>query len=437
MSASRCAALCLVLVCLSGCLALPEAPELHGSKTGEAWRSIPFAWGFASSSYQYEDPDVTKGTPSWFYTDWDILVSEGGAPEKGNAVYSWSHFEKDLQALRKVGVTHYRFSVSWARVEPKPGEYNEKAFAGYVRMARLLKQNGIEPIVCIWHFTFPEWLYDRKDPGKSNWLHPEFAERWKSYTTKLVRAVAPYARYYAPQNEPNGQISTAYIAGQWPPNQVAAFSNYWKAITSSSDAFRDAAAIIKREDPGALVMSVEALPWWEKSNFDPTGIIWSLVQNQNFDHLDRVYDVCDILGINYYYSKVAGPVSLLSQRIKHGPDYTEMGWQIDPQGLYDQIATVSERYGNMPMMITENGIATLDDEKRIRYLDEHLAMVRKARRDGYPVLGYFVWSLVDNYEWHWGYKAKFGVSHMNPKTYTRELRPSAFWYRDQIEAGIE
>jgi len=89
------------------------------------------------------------------------------------------------------------------------------------------------------------------------------------------------------------------------------------------------------------------------------------------------------------------------------------------------------------MMITENGIATKSDPKRIKFMKEHIGMVEKARADGYPVLGYFAWSLVDNYEWHWGYKAQFGVSHMNPKTFTREFKPSASWYRDRIDKGIE
>jgi beta-glucosidase len=151
------------LCLLGGCIAPPKAPVVTEADRAAAARvrSGPFAWGISTSSYQYEDPDVAKGTSGYFYTDWDIMVDEGGAPKKGNALYSWSHFKKDLDALRKIGVTHYRFSVEWARVEPEPGRYNEKAVAGYARMARLLKESGIEPVVCIWHFTFPDWLYDR------------------------------------------------------------------------------------------------------------------------------------------------------------------------------------------------------------------------------------------------------------------------------------
>ena len=89
----------------------------------------------------------------------------------------------------------YRFSISWPRVEPKPGVYNEKAIRGYVEMARRLKAGGIEPVICLWHFTFPSWLYDKKNPGKSNWLHPEVRERWNAYVEKMVRATSPYVKF--------------------------------------------------------------------------------------------------------------------------------------------------------------------------------------------------------------------------------------------------
>jgi beta-glucosidase len=110
-----------------------------------------------------------------------------------------------------------------------------------------------------------------------------------------------------------------------------------------------------------------------------------------------------------------------------------MGWRIDPEGLYKQIRRVGDRYGK-PMMITENGIATRNDEKRIRYMREHIDAVGRAIRDGYDVRGYFSWSLADNYEWHYGYKATFGLAKMNPKTFERELKPSAGFYGETIRS---
>ena len=136
------------------------------------------------------------GQPDYFSTDGDVLVSERKVPPRGNALYSWSDFEKDLDALKKIRPTHYRFSIEWARVEPKPGAYDEKAVRGYVEMVRWLKALGIEPVVCLWHFTFPDWLYDKKHPGQSNWLHPQVrANAGNVYVEKMVRATSPYVKY--------------------------------------------------------------------------------------------------------------------------------------------------------------------------------------------------------------------------------------------------
>jgi beta-glucosidase len=261
------------------------------------------------------------------------------------------------------------------------------------------------------HVYVPWWLYDKKNPGRSNWLHPLARPRWNAYVDKMVRAMAPYATYFAPQNEPNGQIITAYIVGVWPPGMDLAFGHYKKAIIASTDMFRDAAARIKAIKPTAKVMSVEALPWWERAPLDPGGVIYNTMIHGNIDHLDRIYDVCDIIGFNYYYSQAPGPLSLLAEPYRRGHNFTMMGWYIDPNGLYKEIKRVGNRYGK-PMMITENGIATPDDKKRVWYVRNHIAAIGRAIRDVYDVRGYFAWSLADNYEWHYGYKALFGLAQM-------------------------
>ncbi len=418
----------LLLVSCSTCLnplgSFDPSPKLS-SPPPPPELSKNFAWGISTSSYQYEDPSFSKIGP--FATDWDISVSQKKAPPKGNALYSWSDFDKDLEALKKIRPTHYRFSIEWARVEPRPGIYDETAIRRYAEMARKLKAEGIEPVICLWHFTFPDWLYDKRDPSRSNWLHPAARERWNAYVKKIVGATAPHTRYYAPQNEPNGQITTAYIVAQWPPAMTLAFGHYWKAIDASTAMFRDAAAQIKAIKPSAKILSVEALPWWQRAPLDPGGLIYNTMIHGNTDHLDRIYDVCDLLGINYYYSQSPGPISLLTMPYRRGNNFSMMGWRINPQGLYDEIARVSHRYGK-PMMITENGIATTDDAKRQWYMQNHLAAVGKAIRDGYDVRGYFIWSLADNYEWHYGYKATFGLAKMNPATKERELKPSALYF---------
>jgi beta-glucosidase len=301
-------------------------------------------------------------------------------------------------------------------------------------MARRLKAAGIEPVVCLWHFTFPDWLYDEKNPKRSNWLHPDSDTRWQAYVNKVVPRLKPHVRYFAPQNEPNGQIATAYLNGQWPPAMTAALGTYAAAVRASARQFRQAAAVIKHHRPDAVVMSVQALPWWSNGALDPTRAAYNGMMRMNFDHLDKIWDVCDVIGFNYYYSQKAGPIAAIGLGSHRGPNFTEMGWDIDPAGLYKQIRLVGKRYGK-PMMVTENGIATQDEAQRKRYLEEHVAAVQQAREDGHDVRGYFVWSLLDNYEWHYGYDATFGLARMNPRTFARELKPAAFAYRDIIRRG--
>ncbi len=432
--AATVAAACLLV---TGCVTYPKAPPVTPAERTESARldTGKFAWGISTSSWQYENRAVAADGTLPFRTDWDILMEQGKAPPRGNTVVmSWSEFDRDVAALKKIGITHYRISLEWARIEPQPGRYDEAAIDRYVEMTRRLKAAGIEPVVCLWHFTFPDWLYDEQKPKNSNWLHPDMDERWQAYVEKVVPRLQRHVRYFAPQNEPNGQIATAYLNGLWPPAMTAALGTYARAVRASARQFRQAAAIIKRERPDAIVMSVQALPWWENGLLDPTRAAFNGMMRVNFDHLDLIADVCDVIGFNYYYSQRAGPIGALTAGSHRGKNFTMMGWDIDPASLYRQIQLVSRRYGK-PMMITENGIATADEDKRRRYLHDHIAAVQQAREDGYDVRGYFVWSLLDNYEWHGGYTDTFGLGTMDPKTYARHLKPAAFFYRDTIRRG--
>jgi beta-glucosidase len=421
---------------LTGCALHPLGPldkaPKHQAEKITGYR--PFAWGISTSSLQYEDRDTRPTSKNYFERDWDFLVQQHKAPVVGDALYSWSHFDEDLKALKKIGVNSYRFSIEWARVEPRPGYYNEEAIHRYVGMARKLKEAGIEPYVCLWHFTFPGWLVDKTDSAKTNWFHPLARDHWNRYVSRMVKELAPYATYYAPQNEPNGQILTAYIVGLWPPNHTLDFKGYKKAITVSVDFFRDAAARIKEIKPDAKIVSVEAIPYWYHGPFDPGGIIYNTVEHNAFDHLDKVYDVCDIIGFNYYYSQIAGPLSMLTQGSHRGTHFTMMGWHIDPAALGKLIRKIGKRY-DKPMMITENGMATLDEQGRIQYLHDHIAQIQKTMSEGYDIKGYFVWSLANNYEWHYGYVPKFGLATMDPKTFERILKSSALYYRAVIRAS--
>lgn len=430
----------LVLAALlpAGCVMPPKAYKKPAQaaapvKTGKFW------WGSSTSNYQNEDRGEKPGSPNYFKTDWDIFAEEGNIPPRGeDATFSWTHFDKDVAALKKLGVSHYRFGVEWARVEPKPGVFNEAAIQRYVQMAKTLKANGIEPIVTLWHFSFPDWLYDTKNKGKSNFLHPDVETAWREYVTRMVTALAPYVRTYVPQNEPNGDLYISYFGGHWPPGLLLTPIALKKAHRAAVNMFRDASDIIHSKRPDAIVMGIYSIPNWRRNYLqDPTGFVYNMMQRQNWDHLDAVADKMDIIGVNYYYSQDASATRFIFRPFgEQGSNYTQNGWEIEPEGFYEVLKSVNKRYGK-PIIISENGIGTQSEHKKIRYFREHLNQMRRAMADGVDIRGYFPWTLVDNYEWAEGYAANFGLTHVDPKTKDRVHESSGIWFRKFIEANPE
>jgi len=418
---------------MSGCVTPPPPLKLADTTSPVKPVDPAFWWGTSISSYQNEDMGVAKNSPYYFKTDWDVFAEEGKTPERGSASSSWTHFDEDLKALKEIGVNHFRYSIEWARVEPKPGVYNEAAIQHYVEMAQKLRAAGIEPIVTLWHFTFPDWLYNRYDKSHVNFLHPDVQAHWKVFVQKVVHELKPYVRIYVPQNEPNGAVQLGYLGGHWPPGLLLKPFSYKHALRVSADMFRDAAGIVKQERPDALIMGVYSIPNWRRNWFlDPTFCTYNTMQRQNFDQLDMVQDTLDIIGINYYYTQDAAISAFLNHgQGEVGSNYTQMGWKIVPEGLYDVLKTVFKRY-RKPIVISENGLGTQSEQKRIRYFRDHINQMRRAMADGVTVQGYFAWTLVDNYEWTEGYDANFGLTWFDPKTKKRYLSPSAIWYRDFI-----
>jgi beta-glucosidase len=429
---SRIVALFALPVLLAGCIMPPKArhPQVAYKAPDKT-----FWWGTSTSPFQNEDVDAKPGSPAYFRTDWDLFADEGHTPPRGNAVYSWSHFDKDLAALRELGVNHFRFGIEWARVEPRPGQFNDAATQQYARMAREVRAAGIEPVITLWHFTFPDWLCESKDKTKWGFLNPEIEPRWQEYVTRVVRALKPYARVYVPQNEPNGALELGYVAAHWPPGLLLRPWSYKRAMAVSARMFAEASQIVKKERPDALVMGIYSLPSWRPNLLgDPTLMTYHTMLRQNYDQLDMCIPYMDLIGVNYYYSQDATiPRFLQHGQGEVGSHYTQMGWEITPEGLYKTLMATWNRY-KKPIVISENGLGTQSEQKRIGYMRSHLAQMRRAMADGVEVQGYFPWTLVDNYEWTEGYGANFGLFSYDPITKNRIMQPSARWFANYIKA---
>ncbi len=432
--------LLLLTLAFSGCIS--PVPHYRPPAKAIVLKKLPkepFWWGTSTASFQNEDRGCAPGSKWYYRTDWDCFADEGGAPPRGDeGVFSWSEFDKDLAALRKLGVNHFRFGVEWARIEPRKGVINEAALGQYAGMARKCREAGIEPLITLWHFTFPDWLCP-KDKTKANFLNPDVRTAWQAHVRRVVKATKGDVRIYIPQNEPNGALQLGWLAAHWPPGLLMRPGSYKKAMRVSADMFRDAAGIVREERPDALIMGIYSLPHWNKARFlDPTRSVYNLMQHQNFDQLDMVADTCDLIGVNYYYSQQASAIRFIFRPSgEHNSGYTQLGWEIVPTGLYHILKDIDGRY-HKPIVISENGIGTQSGQKSIRYFREHIAQMRRAINEGVDVRGYFPWTLVDNYEWTEGWNhAQFGLFSYDKKTHNRIPTPSALWYAKFIEAYPE
>lgn len=390
-----------------------------------------FMWGFASSSYQYEEPVQDSADPMGFRTDWDLYyASQGKSAPRANGIWGWSHFDKEIDALRQVGATHYRFSVEWARVEPKPGVYNQAAIDEYARHARALKAAGITPVVCLWHFTFPDWATDLEHSDRHGWLNPTLQTRWGAYVSKMVRAFGPSVSLYAPQNEVNNVARGGYLLGAFPPGRVLDIAGFNKSMDRAASLFRLAASLIRHENPTARLLSVQNMFAWDESLASS-----AYLQSFLFRYLDGIAPSLDYVGFNYYTQEPAGAMGLLQLALKAGhPGYSDLGWPIRPQGL-NQVARVLYQRYKLPLIVTENGVADSRDCKRDHFLVEHLRSLKSLEAEGIPILGYFHWSLADNYEWGSGFSAQFGIFHSAPDGLSLQAKPSALFYQRIIRMG--
>lgn len=386
-----------------------------------------FWWGVSSSSYQTEDqgpPEECLG----FKTEWDIAHDKGFIKTpRGDGVWSYTLVDRDIAMMRKLGITHYRFSVEWARIEPRPGEFNEAAIAHYVKMVKQLRAAGITPLLTLWHFTFPAWL-SADTPDHHGWLHPHFQSHWEPYVRKVVTAMAGEVQFYAPENEPN-IYALGQLTGELPPGGGrASYSRYLKTLLIEADAFNQAARIIRQIRPDAKIVTIENIVHWKIDAFDWGQFWYKKALEFNYYHLDRVIGNADFIGVNYYFSEVASPLARLAQSLRSGEGVSDLGWIIDPAGLESAIGDLSRRYGK-PMLITENGIADQTDMKRQRYIQDHIAAIRRSISAGHDVRGYFYWTMIDNFEWMEGYGPKFGLCTVSPTTHELIEKPSFETFR--------
>ena len=411
-----------------------------------------FLWGTATSSHQVEGNNTNNNWWVWEQTPGHI---EDGTTS-GRACDWWNRAEEDLDRAAALGQNAHRMSVEWSRVEPRPGEWDAAALARYRQIIGHLSQHGMEPMVTLHHFTNPLWLEER-----GSWENEETIALFDRFVAKVVESLGDLVNLWCTINEPNVYAYMSWADGTWPPGKQDIFTAF-RVMRHLARGHVAAYRTIHRIQPHAQVGIAHHLRPFDPLRPDSAlDRLAASLQNRVFN--DAVFEgmysgrlilplgwgrvpeagdeseFMDFVGLNYYTHEVVTfdlrlPGELFGRRlVRDGIELTLFGEEIYPQGIYRCLKELA-RYGK-PIYVTENGTADHGDDRRRRYMIQHLIQVQRAIAEGVPVRGFFYWTLVDNFEWARGWSTPFGLIHLDPASGERTPRPSAALYAEIAQAN--
>jgi beta-glucosidase len=462
----------------------PQAPL----KEGAAVEFPPkFLWGSATSAYQIEGAVSEDGRgPSI----WDTFShTPGRVHNRDNGDRAADHYHRfgeDVQLMAELGLRAYRFSVAWPRVQPRGrGPANQRGLDFYRRLVDRLLAAGIEPWLTLYHWDLPQALEDA-----GGWPARATAERFADYAQLVYGALHDRVRYWTTHNEPFCAAFVGYGSGRHAPgrrdgaaavraahhlllghglamaamratnpgNQLGITLNLYP-VRPASESAEDAEAarrvdgiqnrlfldpVLRGAYPGDVLADVERISGLAHLEPGDEAVIAAPI---------------DVLGVNYYQPHVVAAVPGVDGDPEFGAQFpgvtgvrpvqqdgprTANGWSVDASGLLDLLTRLHRSYRPVPLVVTENGAAFDDyadpegdvhDPDRIHFLEGHFRAAHQALEQGVDLRGYFVWSLLDNFEWHEGYSRRFGLVYVDFPTQRRVFKDSARWYRDVIARG--
>ncbi len=385
-----------------------------------------FQWGVATAAHQIEGNNVNS--------DFWLLEHLKGTPfaePSGDACDSYNRYPEDIAIVAKLGLSTYRYSIEWARVEPEPGLYSHAELDHYKRVADLCRKHGIRPMATFHHFTAPRWL-----SASGGWHQASTPDRFAAYADRITRAMGDVLDSVCTLNEPNGPVE-AYgerLDKPIPGEDLLAMLAAKAAGTTQWSGFGLGDVIKTRDGMIAGHKAARAAIKANRSSL-PVGLtlaLTELVAGPGGEALrDHIVDEArrpfyaavkgdDFIGVQTYTRTRLGPTG----RLPNIEKTLQMRYEYWPQALEACIREAARETG-CPVIVTENGIGTEDDAERIRYTDEALRGLRRCLTDGIDVRGYVHWSLMDNFEWLEGYRPKFGIVSVDRKTFRRTLKPSA------------
>ncbi|MGF1546767.1 MAG: GH1 family beta-glucosidase [Thiotrichales bacterium] len=432
-----------------------------------------FVWGAATSAYQIEGAPLADGAGT---SNWHRFSHTPGRIAHGDtgdiACDHYHRWREDIALLADLGLRAYRFSIAWSRVQPNGrGAINPAGLGFYERLVDALLEHGIQPYATLYHWDHPAALDDL-----GGWMNPDMAKRFGDYSAGVFRALDDRVGHWMTLNEPWVVMECGFRNGSHPPGLRSPAALPWVArhlLRAHDNALR----IYREEGRHQIGLVVNLEPKYPASERDedlaacaraeaymnrlfldpvlrghypealrPYFAAWA--PEFDFDADAALQRPLDFLGVNYYSRSIVrhapGAAPVDAAGVPQDAPHTAMGWEVYPQGLSDVLQWVRDRYGELPLYVTENGAAfadpapsggRIDDSQRSDYLRRHLVAAHAAIAVGVDLKGYFAWSLLDNFEWNFGYEKRFGLIGIDPQTLARIPKRSAEFYRAVVNEG--
>lgn len=424
--------------------------------------SKDFLWGVSTAEYQ-----VSGIVDPLHVNNWSMFERQNGCQKAGKACNHWDRCLEDIQLIKQLGVKAYRFSVEWSKIEPVMGQFDKDALSHYKDFCRQLRENGIEPMVTLHHFTNPLWFQVRKHFEKE-----ENIKYFTRFSLRVFEELKDYVTFWCTINEPAIYAFSGYILGDFPPGHVMDFKSAGNVIKNFMIAHCEVYREIKKRGQELGIETKVGLahnilqfdPYHQNQlesaacktmtdcfsnsvvNFFKTGEfefnIFAYLKYANLrftteiKYTDKDAPKClDFFGLNYYCNILIIDLKTCYVGFREDAIKTDMPYPICAEGFYRALKQVGEL--NIPIYVTENGISDAKDDRRDIWIKRYIYSLDKAISEGVDVRGFFYWSLMDNFEWNMGYSQKFGLYEVDFKTFERKLRPGAQYFIDVVKNSTD
>jgi len=405
-----------------------------------------FFWGASVASHQVEGGTVNQWS-EWELANakvlaqtahqqlnwlprWESIKAQAEDPNNyvsGRGVEHYKRYPEDMDIAKDLHLNAFRFGIEWSRIEPEEGQWNDEAVDHYKQYILALRKRGIEPFLTIWHWTTPVWFHN-----KGGFKHRENIKYFERFVAKVAAEFSDDITYVITLNEPNVYAVFSYGTGYWPP-QERNWLNFARVYYNLMLAHKRSYKILKDQKPSLQIGIAAQLANIQAKRphnvFDGLSTKW-MRYFWNWWFLRRIRNHQDFVGFNYYFTDY---YTGMLQRENPTLPKNDLGWYMEPEGLYPLLLRVWARF-KVPIFVTENGLADARDGHRRWWIEETMVAMEKAISEGVDLRGYFHWSLLDNFEWAFGWWPKFGLVEVDRENgMKRTIRPSAKWFANKIK----